>query len=163
MCNLTNHTYFTLGENSLDKLRLKLPSKEYVETTKEDLLPKCKRYSKYCINFDYFKNITSRIDDEYLQNHRSKGYDHYMFFLEENRNDKINLHNSKYLLSIETDYEGAQIYSDNYEDNVKCFNTDALTHRGIAIEPSKSILDLNQLNVGEEYRHFILYKFQKMN
>ena len=114
-----------------------------------------------CLNFNRFRYISYYIDDEILQNSTAKGYDHFIFFEGENHHDKINLFSCRYRLDIDTDYEGAQIYSDNYEDGVAYIGANTSTHRGVAIEPSLSLLEKNILKIGEEYHHFITYKFTK--
>ena len=158
--NLTNHLYFTLGDKNIDRLKLKIPSDDYIETDNESI-PKRRYNLRMCLNFNRFRYISYFIDDEILQNSRAKGYDHFIFFRDNKLNDKVNLLSSKYRLDIDTDYEGVQIYSDNYEDGIKYMGTNDLIHRGVAIEPSLSLLNENILKIGEEYRHFITYKFSK--
>ena len=158
--NLTNHLYFTMGDKTIDRLKLRIPSNDYIETDNE-LIPKRRYNLRMCLNFNRFRYISYYIDDELLQNSTAKGYDHFIFFKGENHNDKINLFSSRYRLDIDTDYEGVQIYSDNYVNGIDCVGSDTSIYRGIAIEPSLSLLNQNILKVGEEYHHFITYKFTK--
>ena len=158
--NLTNHLYFTLGDKVIDKLKLKIPSDDYIETDNE-LLPKRRYNLRMCLNFNRFRYISYYIDDEILQNSTAKGYDHFIFFKDTDVENKINLLSDKYRLDIDTDYEGVQIYSDNYENAINFVGSETPIHRGIAVEPSLSLLNPNILKIGEVYHHFITYKFTK--
>ena len=154
---MTNHTYFTLGEKKIDNLKLTIPSHKFIETGKEDLLPLNEKIIIPCLDFQKGKRLDKDINDSYLQEHKSKGYDH-CFLLDKG---EIKLENSKYLLEITTDFDAVQIYSDNYEDNIKMLNTEEIIHRGVAIEPQDNILTRRYLKKGEFYTHKINYKFSK--
>ena len=154
---MTNHAYFNLGEKNIDNLRLIIPSHQFVETRKEDLVPLRKREILPCLDFNKEKYINKEINDIYLQAHRSLGYDH-CFLLEEG---KVRLESDKYILDITTDFEAVQIYSDNYEDGVQMLNTDEVNHRGLAIEPQDDILERKVLKKDQLYTRKINYHFQK--
>ena len=152
---LTNHTYFSLGQSHLDGLTLTIPSHYFIETGKEDLLPLKERKILPCLDFNEPKRIEKDIDDPYLQNHRSLGYDH-CFLLNKGN---IKLENNKYILDIQTDFPAVQIYSDNYVDNIKMMKTDETNHRGIAIEPQDNLLKRIILKKGSIYHRTIKYRF----
>lgn len=154
---LTNHAYFTMGEKKNDGLKLTIPAHKFVDTCKEDLLPIEEKIVLPCLDFQKAKRIDKHINDDFLQNHRSLGYDH-CFLLDKG---EIRLESDKYIMDITTDFEALQIYSDNYNDNIKMIDTDELTHRGLAMEPQDSLLDRKILKKGQFYTHKINYHFQK--
>ena len=157
MINLTNHTFFTLGESSIDNLSLEIHADKYIESDKETLLPKEVKPIIDCLNFNKEKLIDKDINDSYLQNHKSKGYDH-SFILKDN---KVILKSPKYKLEIESDFSNIHIYSDNYEDKVKVKTSELLKNRGIAIEPTDDLLNRPILNKDEVYQRYIIYSFKK--
>ena len=154
---MTNHAYFNLGEDSIDNLKLTIPSHSFVETRKEDLIPLRIREILPCLDFNNAKYINKDINDIYLQNHRSLGYDH-CYLLDEG---KMRLESDKYQLDITTDFKALQIYSDNYEDGVEMTNTNKKNHRGVAIEPQDEILNRKVLEKDKVYRRRINYCFIK--
>ena len=157
MINLTNHSYFTLGEQNIDNLSLQIKADSFIETEKETLLPLISRPIIDCLDFNNEKLIIKDINDPYLKNHRSNGYDH-SFVLSEK---EIKLESSKYVLDIKTDYPCVQIYSDNYIDNVKTINSNRLKERGIAIEPTDNMLNRPIIDKDEVYQRYIIYNFKK--
>ena len=94
--------------------------------------------------------------DNILQNHKTLGYDH-CFLLDKG---KITLENNKYKLDISTDFKAVQIYSDNYNDEIKMMGTDELTHRGLAIEPQDNLLNRLILGKRQFYNRKITYHFE---
>ena len=157
MMNLTNHTFFTLGESSIDNLSLEIHADKYIESDKETLLPKEVKTISDCLDFNKEKLIVKDINDSYLQDHKSKGYDH-SFILKDN---KVILKSPKYKLEIESDFSNVHIYSDNYEDKVKVKTSELLKNRGIAIEPTDDLLNRPILNKDEVYQRYIIYSFEK--
>ncbi len=164
MCSLTNHTYYSLGANSLDELSLKIKASKYLHPNPLDLLPLEVRDVDRVMNFNKFKKITKYINDLYLINSKTQGYDHYFYFDDVNSfKSQIILKSSAYQLYIKTDFPGVQIYTDNYETK-EVFNQSTMKiHRGIAIEPSASQAELHYLDKDEIYNHFITLKFKKVN
>ena len=154
---MTNHAYFTLGERKNDSLKLTIPSHKFIETGKEDLLPLEVKNILPCLDFQKGKRIDKDINDPYLQEHRSFGYDH-CFLLDKK---EIQLESSKYVMTINTDFEAVQIYTDNYPDDIKMLETEEKNHRGVAIEPQDSLLDRKFLKKGTVYSRSINYHFEK--
>ena len=64
-------------------------------------------------------------------------------------------------MEIISDFDGAQIYSDNYADGIEVLNSEDKFHRAVAIEPEDNILNLKQINKGQIYHHQIEYRFYK--
>ena len=155
--NMTNHTYFNLGENKIDSLKLTIPAHQYIETNKDNLLPERIKDIIPCLDFNKGKRIDKDIDDPYLQEHKTKGYDH-CFLLDEGH---IKLESKKYQLDIETNFNAAQIYSDNYPDDVKMIGTHETIHRGLAIEPQQNLLENNILGKRQFFSKEIKYHFIK--
>ena len=159
---LTNHSYFNLGEKDLSTLSLRIKASSYLEVNPSDLLAICQKPVQKCLNFNEFKQITIDIDDPYLLNSKTNGYDHHFYFNEVNPSlNQVSLKSKDIELDIFTDYSGVQIYSDNYED-FKGRGTPELRRRSIAIEPQESHLDLQYLNKDELYHHFIIYRFRRV-
>ena len=73
---LTNHTYFTLGEQKVDSLKLTIPSHQFIYSNSEDLTPLEVRPIIPCLDFQKGKRIDKDINDPFLQEHKTKGYDH---------------------------------------------------------------------------------------
>lgn len=156
---MTNHAYFTLGDNNINDLSLKISSKEFIETDKDTLIPLSVKPILPCLDFNEGKLLMKDINDPYLINHLSNGYDHHFIFDKER---KVILKNKNYQLEINTDFSGTQIYSDNYPDNIEMTTTREDYHRGVAIEPQDSTLDRKILKAGEMYSRYIEYKFSKI-
>lgn len=155
--NLTNHTFFTLNESNINNLSLKIDSDSYIESDKDTLLPLSIKPIIDCLDFNNEKLITKDIDDPYLMNHKSKGYDH-SFIL---KNKMVKLSSPKYELDISSDYECAHIYTDNYEDGVKTKNSNVNFRRSVAIEMTDNILSRPVIDKDEVYQRYIVYTFKK--
>ncbi len=155
--NLTNHTFFTLNEPNINNLSLKIDSDSYIESDKDTLLPLSIKPIIDCLDFNNEKLITKDIDNPYLMNHKSKGYDH-SFIL---KNKIVKLSSPKYELDITSDFECAHIYSDNYEDGVKTRNSNVNFRRGVAIEMTDNILSRPIIDKDEVYQRYIIFSFKK--
>ena len=155
--NLTNHTFFTLGEPSINNLLLKINSDAYIESDKNTLLPLSVKPIIDCLDFNDEKLIIKDIDNSYLINHKAKGYDH-SFIL---KDKKITLSSSKYELNIDSNYECAHIYTDNYEDMVITQNSNVNVRRGVAIEMTDNILSRPLIDKDEIYQRYIIFDFKK--
>ncbi len=156
LVSLTNHSYFTLGEEDLSWLILKVPSNKFVDVNKEDLIPL--RYCKLlpCLDFNKGRLLTEDIDNNYLTHSRTNGYDHYLCF---SNSKEVILESPKIRLEITTDFPGIQIYSDNYYDFEE-MNTSKRIHRSLAIEPEDLPLSSHIVNKNEIYSRFITYTFK---
>ena len=155
---MTNHAYFCLGDEDISNLSMKISAKRYVESDKDTLIPLVEKDIIPCLDFNQEKALTKDINDPYLMEHKTKGYDHHFIFDEEN---KVLLENEKYKLLITTDMTGAQIYTDNYADGFEMFSSQKPLRRGVAIEPQDSTLNREVLKKGDIYSKFISYQFYK--
>ena len=159
MLSLTNHTFFTLGEPSIDNLSLKVSSDEYIESDGETLLPETIKPIIDCLDFNKEKSLIKDIDNPYLKERKAKGYDH--AFVLKNKEGVI-LKSPKYMLEIESDYPCVHIYTDNYSDGVKTKNSGLPNRRGTAIECVDNYLDRPIISKDEVYQRYIEYKFKKI-
>ena len=157
--SLTNHTFFTLGESSIDNLSLKISADKYIESDKETLLPLSEKAIIDCLDFNEEKSVIKDISNPYLMEHKTKGYDH--CFLVKN-NEEVILKSPKFSLEIESDFPCVHLYSDNYEDGVKTKNSIAQVRRGIAIEPEDNLLNRPIINSNDIYQRYIIYKFSRL-
>ena len=156
MISLTNHTFFTLGESSLDNLSLKISSSRYTESDKESLLPLEEKDIDESLDFNNEKPLVKDIDK--FNNHKAQGYDH-SFFLKDNK--EIYLKSPKYRLDICSDYSNVHIYTDNYTDNVKTKNSNLTKRRAVAIECVDNYLNRPIINKDDVYQRYIIFKFSK--
>ena len=154
--SLTNHTFFTLGESSLDNLSLKISSSRYIESDKESLLPLEEKDIDEFLDFNNEKPLIKDIDK--FNNHKAQGYDH-SFLLKDNK--EIYLKSPKYRLDICSDYSNVHIYTDNYTDNVKTKNSNLTKRRAVAIECVDNYLNRPIINKDDVYQRYIIFKFSK--
>lgn len=152
---MTNHSYFSLGNNNIHRLLLTIPSDEFINPNHKDLIALSKAPVKRTMSFNKPKLIMKDISRNYLMNSRTRGYDHCYLL----KKGTINLEDKEILLSINTDFEAVQIYTDNYKDDIEMTTTNMLTHRGVAIEPQDSLLNRKVLKAKHHYWRFITYTF----
>lgn len=160
LCNLTNHTYFCLGEDNINNLSMYLDSDKYIKTRRTDLIPiRIEKVPQY-LDFSTMKAINKDINNINLLNAKTNGYDHHFCFKCKAKNTpQIKLSSTNYQLEISTNFSGVQIYTDNYEDGIEYLNSKDLKRRGVAIEPEDSHLDDRLLKKGTEYYRYIKYSF----
>lgn len=153
---LTNHSYFTLGSRNILKTKLQINASKFIEVDKGDMIPLKVRSVPTCLDFKKGRNIGRCINNPYLKNSKTNGYDH--SFLLDEVGSPIILENKKYRLSITSNFDAVQIYSDNYYDNVDMIGTKDTMYRGIAIEPQDN--QLERKSYRNIYSKFINYKFE---
>ncbi len=162
LCAMTNHAYYSLGDNDILNSTLYINTHKYIDTNPVDLIAKGLDDNPYYLEFDKGLVLGKYINLENLLTSKAKGYDHYLLFDKVDETiPQIKLFGSKYHLDIYTDFEGTQIFSDNRQNGKTYLGTDALWRRGIAIEPSSPHHILHYLNKDEEYHKFIEYHFNK--
>ena len=157
LCDLTNHSYFNLGEESVKPLSLKILSSRYLLTTTDELLPISFKDVIEELDFRKFRRIKKSLKSPQIKQGKANGYDHYLLFDEK---PQIVLKSKDIKLKISTNFQGVQIYSDNYEDDIEYTNTHATVNRGIAIEPMDEYLNRKILRPNEKYSRFIKYQFK---
>ena len=161
-CSLTNHSYFSLGEENEDTLSLLIKGNKYIVPDEKTLLGKGIDVVPEYLDFSKVRNVGKDVNLPILTNMAARGYDHHFFFHEiETRNPQVVLSGGKYELEILTDYSGCQLYSDNVKDNISYFGTKSEYHRGVALEPQESHLELHYLDPNDTYEHHITYAFKR--
>lgn len=162
LCSLTNHTYFSLGEENEGFLSLLIKGNKYIVPDDKTLLGKGIGVAPEYLDFSHGRVIGKDINLPILVNTATRGYDHHFFFDNVQINKpQIILSGSKYELEIYTDYSGAQFYSDNVKDGVSYLGTKSEYHRGAALEPQESHLELHYLDPKNTYEHHINYVFKR--
>jgi len=159
LCDLTNHAYFNLGETSVKPLSLKILSSKYLLTTTDELLPLSYKDVFEELDFRKFRRIKKGIKSPLIKLGKANGYDHYLKFDKISKKPQITLKSKDVQLKISTDFEGVQIYTDNYEDDIEYIGTHEELKRGIAIEPMDDYLNRKILKPNEKYTRYIKYKF----
>ena len=145
LISLTNHTYFTLGESSNRDLSIKIDSDRYIKTD-DKLLSLDYEDNGELYNFNSFKLLKDSGDiDNYF----------------EVNDGKILLKSKHYELDIISNFQGTQIYTDQYKDDILTMLNDNGCYRGVALEPQDSPLDRKVLRPEETYERFIEYGFRK--
>ena len=72
--SLTNHSFFHLGD-AFEKLSLRVAADYFVSNSAKTLVPIQKEKIISCFDFHNEKRVSDYVNDEYLMNGRSKGYD----------------------------------------------------------------------------------------
>ena len=162
MCALSNHSYFTLGEPTVENLALKIKGSNYLRLNEEDLTPIAKEPIFKELNFLRFKDIGKYLHSKKIEKGKMNGYDYYFYFNEPSKKAQVYLRSDRYLLKIKTDFEGVQTYTDNYADNIEWLNTDQERNRSIALEPMDNYLDRKVLYPNDKYCRYIEYKFESL-
>ena len=143
---LTNHAYFCLGESTNENLSLRMENDKYI-VVDDRLLPV--RYENVPEKWNFtkgkFLSETGDIDNYFLFNEK-----------------RVELSSKKYSLNIVTNFEGTQLFTDHWLDNVEVYSSDEKLHRSIAIEPQDSQLDRKELLPNEHYERYIKYTFKKL-
>lgn len=145
LLSLTNHAYFCLGENNINLLFLRMHASKYISYDK-DLIPvQMNKISEPFVFDEYMQLGLVDIDN---------------FFVIDDKT--INLKSSKYELTIKSDFEGAQIFTDHFRNNVKTTLSENDFYRGVAIEPQDNQLDRRYLGTNQIYKKEILYTFKRI-
>ena len=111
-----------------------------------------------CIHFIFVKTINSNCYSYTLYLSWLVFVDNYFYL---NRKE-IELRNDKYVLNIDSNYEGTVVYTDNFEDDVKSILSDRRNHRSVAIEPQDAQTNRRELQPGEVYEKYIRLAFNKL-
>ena len=161
LCDLTNHAFYILGEENLNSLSLQINSSSYLKTEVDTLLPiEMEKVTKE-LDFRKIKPIMESINSPEIKKGKANGYDHYFLFDESNDKPQVILQSKNLTLEIKSDFEGVQIYTDNYEDDNKWFLVKGKKNRSIAIEPMDNYLNRKVLYPNKDYSRYIEYNFKK--
>lgn len=156
--NLTNHSYFNLGADSIDQLELKMNASQYIDVD-DTLCPIKIQNCEPCRDFKTRKYVVKDIEDSILK--KTDGYDNYFVFDHPNKENKVYLWSKEFEMIITTDFIGTQIYSDNFNNQALTTSSSLSRRRSVAIEPSDSHLSNRILKKNELYNRYIKYSFFK--
>ncbi len=157
--SLTNHTYFTLGDRTIENLFFQVDSRYYLDADPKDLIAREKRGITKTLDFRNPKRLIEDINSKSINQYRLKGYDHYFYFDNER---KCTLFNKKYRLDITTDFPGVQIYTSNFKEKELLWPTTYDIRDSVAIEPSDPFDELHMLEPNNTYERHINYRFSIM-
>lgn len=160
--SMTLHTFFSLGEENLKNLSLKINASNYLDISKETLVVGDAKKVPECLDFRKSKPILKDIDDPFVNGGKLKGYDH-SFILDnvDKETPQVVLESKKYKLNVYTDFDSVIVYSDNFDAKFAADNSKEKTRRGVAIEPQLSQNKEHYLCRSEEFCHYIRYEFVK--
>ena len=158
--SLTNHSFFCLNDKDVSTFVLKAECDKYVEINPTDLLPLKVNIVPSYMDFRNGLSLGKYIDIEQLQNSKAKGYDHNLIFRKCSEN-LIILEDSKFKLTIKTDFPSFQIYSDNYENKYDFKDVLLNKRSALAIEPCDILTDRKLLKANELYKRYIEYSIKE--
>ena len=173
--NLTNHAYFNLSGDFKRKVlehNLMIKASRFVDLD-NDLLPICIRNVNDVMDFRETKRVGLDIEDDSLQDHNAKGYDHPWIFDDQNYeicNASLSDPLSGRQVDVYTTYPVMVVYSNNYPSDKEMNDKETLDSKYDAIclecqfipnginmdtDEDKAILDVNQ-----EYHQMTRYSFK---
>ena len=171
--NMTNHTYFNLSGNCKNTVlnhKLYLQCNKYTNLNNELITESIDDVTEI-MDFRDGHLVGKYIEDESLQNHKAKGYDH--CFIKEDEADAllaiVSDDESGITLKISSSYPTVVFYSGCYPDSYP-FNADRITnikYHALCLEPQfvPNGINMSGVNDGilkpnEKYSHFIKYEFE---
>ena len=171
--NITNHTYFNLSgncQNTILNHNLYLQCSKYTRLNNELITLSIDDVTDV-MDFRDGHLVGKYIEDESLQNHKAKGYDH-CFIKEDEADDLLAIvsdSESGIKLKISSSYPSVVFYSGCYPDSYP-FNADRISnvkYHALCLEPQFIPNGLNMEGVAdgilkpeEKYNHFIKYEFE---
>ena len=164
--NLTNHTYFSLGENSLDNLTMKLEAEEVAKYNKDLIQVKMRKLPKY-LNFNEEKSFKATWKARELKKKRLLGIDHaYKRTICDDKSSALVLKSTKYQLDVLTSLPAIHLYSSNFINEGAVMNNGevASIHNSLAIEPQYIAGDYESMTVlpEEPKEDYIEYRFKRI-
>ena len=158
--SLTNHSFFCLNDKDVGTFVLKANCNQYVEVNPSDLLPLRVNKVPYYMDFRKGLSLGKYMDIEQLQSSKVKGYDHDLIFGKGSENPIV-LEDSKFKLTIKTDFPSFQIYSDNYENKYEFKDVHLKKCSALAIEPCDILTNRKLLKANEIYKRYIEYSIKE--
>lgn len=81
LCNLTNHAFFTLGESSINDMKLKINASQYLLTNPDDLLPIRKDEIFKELDFRKFRKIGKYLNSKKIRYGKENSSSFRQFFI----------------------------------------------------------------------------------
>lgn len=164
--NLTNHTYFSLGESSLDALTMKLEAESIAKYNK-DLIQVKMRKIPGRLNFNEEKSFKGIWKMRELKKKRLLGIDHaYKRASCDDKSSALVLKSTKYQLDVLTSLPAIHLYSSNFINEGAMMNNGevASVHNSLAIEPQYLAGDYESMTVTPDAikEDFIEYRFKRI-
>lgn len=162
LCNLTNHAYFNLGEDTIKRHLFKMRSSSYLLTDENFHLLGVKPTQNTAFDFNELTPIEKNLNQ--IKDNSFFGYDH-CFYLDEKR---LSLYSNqtKIGLNMTTSYPCVVIYTHNVSspDNLPYFHT--LPYKGLTLEAQyepggihHKHLNDGILEKNKTYEEYISYQF----
>lgn len=155
--NLTNHTYFNLGERDVKNLTLFVKAR-CVMGMDDELIVNEKERCSPALDFTVPKKIGKDINDPSLKGPKLDGYDHHFVFDYGTKKEPVTiLESDKYKLSVVTTHEEVTIYTDNFPSNVPLLNGyDEVKNSGVTLEFANCRNQINEpANIYSETSKFV--------
>ncbi|PKK93135.1 MAG: hypothetical protein CVV61_06175 [Tenericutes bacterium HGW-Tenericutes-6] len=166
LCNVTNHTYFSLGieEELIDQSILSISSQKYLKTDEGYHLEMLEDTKSSIFDFYISRTLEDTMDQ--LKQSAFQGLDH-TFLLDDKHEVSIYHPRTNHGVLVKTSYPAVVLYTHNFPDQIPMkFTKTHKKHQGIAIEcqyePSGihySKLNHALLEKHQAYHHFISYTF----
>lgn len=152
--SMTLHTYFSLGEENIDNMKMQINASKYVDIDPKDLLLKSVKPVPSYLDFRKPKFLMKDMNAKEMNQGMLHGYDHCFVLDEINESlPQISLENDKYKVEFFTDFDSAVVYTNN--------DTPDGIRRGVAVEPQLNPTGNRFLSRKQEFDHHITYYFTK--
>ena len=170
--NITNHTYFNLNGDPhkiCDNHALKINASRYTNLKENMCLRKIEDVNKI-MDFRNKHMIKDYYDDESIQNHPTKGYDHCYLLDNHSLEDcvaELTCVESGYTLKVYTTYPCVVLYTYNYPDGKLIYpSIKPKKMHGVCLECQYMPNSINKcketvLKANKEYHHEIIFSFEK--
>lgn len=164
--NLTNHIYWAINDDGLDKQYLFVDAKNISSFESGSLLIDGERSVPEDYDFSSLSSLKEKLDKIVADEDSLRTIDHtYLFSGIRTDVPRIILTDKKIKVSCYTDYEASNIYTDLTRNPVSFANGKnfyTMDRRAIAIEPQKFIKGDLLLKPDEEYNKFVTYKIEEV-
>lgn len=165
--NLTNHTYFSLGENSLDSLSMKLNAESVAKYDKNLIQKKMRKLPRY-LDFTEEKAFSKKVwKARELRKRRLLGIDHaYKLANCDNNEANLVLKSAKFELDVLTSLPAIHVYTSNFIHEGALMNNGKVAeeHNSLAIEPQYIAGDYASMTVepNQPKCDYIQYNFKRI-
>ncbi len=159
LLNLSNHIYWNLASKDINNYSLKFNASHILDI-ESNLLPKGVIDTPNYLNFSHKRKLKGVLD---IVSKKEIGTIDNTFIFDEKIN-KVELSNDKYIIKMKTDYEAMNIYADSSLTPIEFINNkDFKERRAIALEPQHNVYPYTNLILkkGNKDKHIIEYKITR--